>query len=245
MSRKTFRLDDKTIEFNDGDTIMDAALRAGEYIPHLCHNPEFVPHGSCRVCIVRADGRHVSACTQPAAENMDVENNTEEITTQRRTLLQMLFVEGNHMCPACEKSGACQLQAIAYYTGMLSPHFTHFFPKRSIDASHPDIVFYHNRCILCELCVRASREVDGKNVFAISGRGINSKLVFNSASGKLGDTNLAAADKAVSVCPVGALLPKHFGYDKPLGQRLYDIKPVSVAGDAAAQRSVQKSDTDE
>ena len=49
---KTFKLDGKTIPFEDGDTIMDAALRAGEYIPHLCHNPEFTPHGSCRVCIV-------------------------------------------------------------------------------------------------------------------------------------------------------------------------------------------------
>lgn len=232
-SGKTFKLDGKTIAFQDGDTIMDAALRAGEYIPHLCHNPEFTPHGSCRVCVVKVNGRHMSACTQPATENMDIDNSSDAIMELRRNLLQMLFVEGNHVCPGCEKSGACQLQAVAYYTRMLSPHYTHFFPKRSVDASHPDIAIDFNRCILCELCVRASRDVDNKNVFSITGRGLNSRLVINSASGRLGDSELSASDKAVSVCPVGAILPKHVGYDQPIGERLYDNKPISVVGDIA------------
>ena len=101
----TFTLDGKDIPFEDGDTIMDAALRAGEYIPHLCHNPEFPPHGSCRVCVVNANGRQISACTQPAVENMEVDNSSDEIMDQRRALLQMLFVEGNHVCPRCEGHG--------------------------------------------------------------------------------------------------------------------------------------------
>ena len=239
-TEKTFRLDGRDIPFEEGETVMDAALRAGEYIPHLCHNPDFPPHGSCRVCVVDVNGRHVCSCTLPAAENMDVDNSSEAITDKRRTLLQMLFVEGNHTCPACEKSGACQLQAVAYNTGMMSPHFPHFFPKRSIDASHPDLVFYFNRCILCGLCVRVSREVDKKSVFSISGRGISTKMIFNSPSGKAGDTELAITDKAVSVCPVGAILPKHLGYETPIGERLYDTKPISVVGDVAAHLSAKK-----
>jgi len=238
---KTFRLDGKDIPFEDGETVMDAALRAGEYIPHLCHNPDFPPHGSCRICVVDVNGQHLCACTLPASEDMDVDNSSGAIVDKRRTLLQMLFVEGNHTCPACEKSGACQLQAVAYYTRMLSPHFTHFFPKRSIDASHPDIVFYFNRCILCGLCVRASRDVDEKNVFAISGRGLNSKLVFNSPSGKLGDSDLLATDMAASVCPVGAILPKHLGYETPIGERLYDTMPISVVGDVATHLSANNT----
>jgi [NiFe] hydrogenase diaphorase moiety small subunit len=234
MSEKTFKLDGMEIPFNEGDTVMDAALRAGEYIPHLCHNPEFTPHGSCRVCIVDVKGRHFSACTLPAGEGMEVSSDSPEIIDQRRRILQMLFVEGNHVCPACEKSGACQLQAVAYYTRMLNPHFTHFFPQREIDASHPEIALDYNRCIVCELCVRASRDIDGKNVFAISGRGINTHLVINSASGKLGDSELEATDKAVEVCPVGAILPKHVGYEDPIGERLYDTRPISVVGDVAA-----------
>ena len=176
-TEKTFRLDGKAIPFEDGETVMDAALKAGEYIPHLCHNPDFEPHGSCRVCVVDVNGRHQCSCTLPASEGMEVDNSSEAITDKRRTLLQMLFVEGNHICPACEKSGGCQLQAVAYQTGMLSPHFTHFFPKRSIDASHPDLVFYFNRCILCGLCVRVSRDIDKKSVFALSGRGSRTRII--------------------------------------------------------------------
>ena len=243
-SEKTFKLDGKSIPFQDGDTVMDAALRAGEYIPHLCHNPEFTPHGSCRVCVVDVNGRHLSACTLPAAEGLEVDNSSEVIMDQRRNILQMLFVEGNHVCPGCEKSGACQLQAVAYYTRMLSPHYTHFFPKRSVDASHPDIAIDFNRCILCELCVRASRDVDKKNVFSITGRGLDSHLVINSASGKLGDSELSASDKAVTVCPVGAILPKHVGYEQPIGNRLYDNKPISVVGDVASANNQQDNGND-
>jgi [NiFe] hydrogenase diaphorase moiety small subunit len=238
----TFRLDGVAIEFSDGDTIMDAALRAGVYIPHLCHNPEFTPHGSCRVCIVNVSGSQVSACTQPAAAGLDVDNRSEAIVEERRNLLQMLFVEGNHVCPGCEKSGACQLQAVAYYTGMLAPHYTHFFPQRSVDASHPDTAIDFNRCILCELCVRASRDIDNKHVFSISGRGMGSHLSINSASGKLGDSTFAATDKAAHVCPVGAILPKHSGYEQPIGERLYDKQPISIVGDVAAHDSGDQGD---
>ena len=234
MSDYTFTLDGAVIEFRAGDTIMDAALRTGAYIPHLCHNPEFEPHGSCRVCLVEVNGRRVSACTQPATAGMQVDSASDAIGDARRSLLQMLFVEGNHVCPGCEKSGECKLQAVAYYTSMLSPHFTNFFPRREVDASHPDFAIDYNRCILCELCVRASRDVDGKNVFTISGRGIDSHLVVNSPSGKLGDSDFTAADKAAHVCPVGAILPKHRGFGQPIGKRLYDRQPISVVGDVAA-----------
>lgn len=233
---KAFKLDGQKIEFQDGDTIMDAALRADVYIPHLCHNPEFTPHGSCRVCVVNVDGRQVSACTQPANENALVDNSSDEITGQRRMLVQMLFVEGNHVCPGCEKSGACQLQAVAYYLHMLSPHFTHFFPRRPLDASHPDTVIDFNRCILCELCVRASGDIDHKNIFSISGRGIESHLLINSPSGKLGDSDFSATDKAAHVCPVGAILPRELGYTTPIGERLYDRQPINIVGDVAMQK---------
>lgn len=232
--QQTITIDGREVPFTEGQTIMDAALAAEVYVPHLCHNPEFVPHGSCRLCVVKVNGRFQSACTAPAAAGQVIDNSSDEIMDMRRTLLQMLFVEGNHVCPACEKSGRCQLQALAYYTGMLSPHFTHFFPLRRIDASHPDVVLDFNRCILCELCVRASRDVDKKNVFGITGRGINAKLIVNAASGKLGDTGFSVEDKAFHVCPVGAILPKHKGFEVPIGERLYDQQDISVVGDVAA-----------
>jgi [NiFe] hydrogenase diaphorase moiety small subunit len=230
---QSFTLDGRRIPFQNGQTIMGAALAAGVYIPHLCFNPEFAPHGSCRVCLIKVNNRVQAACTSPAAADQTVESETGELRDIRRGILQMLFVEGNHVCPACEKSGACQLQAVAYYVGMLAPHYTHFFPRRPVDASHPEAVIDFNRCILCELCVRASRDVDGKNVFAVQGRGIQAHLVVNTSSGKLGATDFSIADKAAQVCPTGAILIKHRGYEIPIGQRLYDRKPINVVGDVA------------
>ncbi len=230
---KTFTLDGKVIPFEEGETIMEAAAAAGVYIPHLCHHPEFKPHGSCKLCTVNIGGRLGAACTNRAAEGMAVESETEALNADRRALTQMLFVEGNHVCPSCEKSGNCQLQAVAYHLGMLTPHFTHFYPARDVDASHPDVLLERNRCILCELCVRASRDVDGKNVFGIGGRGIKARLIVNSASGRLADTSLSVTDRAAEVCPTGAIIRKRHGFTVPIGKRLYDhhdIAEVPVAG---------------
>jgi [NiFe] hydrogenase diaphorase moiety small subunit len=226
-SGASFLLDGEEIAFTPGQTLLQAARAAGKWIPHLCWHPDFPPHGSCKLCTVKIGSRHVSACTTEAAAGMEVENRSAELDDLRRTLLQMLFVEGNHFCPSCEKSGHCLLQATAYDLGMLSPHFDHFYPDRPVDASHPDILLDFNRCILCELCVRASRDVDGKNVFALSGRGIKGQLVVNAQSGRLADTDFAASDRAASICPVGVILRKRVGFAVPIGQRPYDAAPVS------------------
>ena len=223
----TFTLDDQEIEFGPGDSILQAATRAGCYIPHLCWHAGFHAHGSCRLCTVKVNGRMGAACTVQASAGQNVESNTEELRTQRRTLLQMLFVEGNHFCPSCEKSGNCRLQATAYEAGMTGPHFEEFYPNRPVDASHPDLLLDLNRCILCELCVRASHDLDGKDVFAIGGHGIGAHLLVNSPSGLLGDSAIAASDHAAHVCPVGALLPKRQGFAIPIGQRRFDLEPVS------------------
>jgi [NiFe] hydrogenase diaphorase moiety small subunit len=232
---QSFTLDGVDLMFSPGDTILQAANRAGRYIPHLCWHPEFAAHGSCRVCTVKVNGRTGSACTVNAAAGLDVESNTDELNAHRKTLLQMLFVEGNHFCPSCEKSGNCLLQATAYQIGMEGPHFEEFYPARPVDASHPDILLDFNRCILCELCVRASRDVDGKSVFAIGGHGINTHLLVNSASGQLADTAMALGDRAASICPVGVILPKRRGFVIPIGQRQYDALSVAeqTEGDPA------------
>lgn len=223
---QTFSLDGKEIPFVDGQTIMEAATAADVYIPHLCHQPEFTPHGSCKLCNVMVNGRTCSACTFPATAGSEVLSETDEINAARQKITQMLFVEGNHFCPSCEKTGNCQLQGVAYHLNMLDNHFPLFYPTREIDASHPDVMIDHNRCIFCTLCVRASQQADGKDVFAISGRGINKHLIINAESGKLKDTNLDKNDTAAQICPTGAILIKRTGYTIPIGERIYDHKQI-------------------
>ena len=73
--------------------------------------------------------------------------------------------------------------------------------------------------------MRASRDLDGKNVFAIAGRGGAATLIVNSPSGKLADTDFSASDRAAHICPVGAILIKEHGFPTPIGERPYDRHP--------------------
>lgn len=232
-TRKTFHLDGVEIPFREGQTVFDAAMAAGVYIPHLCHNPDFEPHSSCRLCTVIVNGRPFASCTQPAVAGQDVKSDTPELNDMRRSLTEMLLVEGNHYCPACEKSGSCRLQATAYALGVQHYHFPQFFPHRDVDASHSEIILDRDRCILCGLCVRISRRVDKKNVFAMTGRGISTTIVIDSPSGLLVDSRVSRDDEAVQHCPVGALMMKGEAFKVPIGERLYDQSPISE--DSVAQ----------
>jgi [NiFe] hydrogenase diaphorase moiety small subunit len=220
-----FTIDGVDVTGKAGQTILQAASEAGIYIPRLCAHKDLTAHGSCRVCTVMVNGRPQAACIQPIAEGSIVENDTPEVKDLRRSLIEMLFVEGNHYCMFCEKSGNCELQAMAYRLGIQAPRHPYFFPQRHLDATHPDIFIDHNRCILCGRCVRASKELDGKNVFQFVGRGAHKRVGFNSAAG-LGHTEAAVSDRFVAICPVGAILKKRVGFAVPVGQRLYDTKPI-------------------
>jgi [NiFe] hydrogenase diaphorase moiety small subunit len=237
MSASTFTIDGRTVPFHSGQSILDAAAAAGVYLPHLCHEPGVAPHGSCKLCTVLVDGKPATACTTPAREGVSVTNDTQALNDDRRALVELLFVEGDHICPACEKTGNCKLQALGYFLRMTALTFDHFYPARELDCSHPDFVLDRSRCVLCALCVRASRDIDGKNVFAIGGRGLRSRLLVNAASGRLGDTDFARGDAAARVCPVGAIVPKREAYLVPIGQRKYDGRSIAeVALEEAARR---------
>ncbi|MGO9419967.1 2Fe-2S iron-sulfur cluster-binding protein [Roseiarcus sp.] len=227
-----FTIDEQPVPFVPGQTILEAAKAAGVYIPHLCFQPDFKRHGGCKLCTVLVNGRTQTACTHKAAVGQEVDVNTPELDAMRRSLVQMLFIEGNHFCPACEKSGACQLQALGYEYEMMSPHFVELYPHREVDASHPDVLLDFNRCILCELCVRASRDVDHKEVFAVAGRGLDAKLIINSPTGKLGDSAFAVTDRAAHVCPVGAIIVKRVGFATAIGERPYDLAQISAEAES-------------
>ena len=231
-----FTIDGVCLEGRSGQTIMEAADEGGIYIPRLCHMKGLVPQGSCRICTVLVNGSPQTACTQPIAQGMVIENDAEQLSSFRRDLVEMLLAEGNHFCMFCEKSGNCELQALAYRLGITAPKYPYQFPVRDVDASHPDIFLDRNRCVLCGRCVRASRDLDEKNVFQFVDRGAGRRVAVN-AEVRLSDTNVDVTDQAVSACPVGVILRKRVGYAVPIGRRLYDHQPIG--SDVEATRSAQ------
>jgi [NiFe] hydrogenase diaphorase moiety small subunit len=223
----SFRItvDGLQIDATAGQSVIQACDAAGIYIPRLCHHPDLEPAGNCRVCTCKINGRNSAACVTPAMQGMVVENATPQLTADRRAVIEMLFVEGDHPCPYCVASGDCELQALGYRLGMVAPLQPYQQPKRGIDATHPDIYLDHDRCILCSRCIRASRMEDGKSVFGFEGRGIAMRLNVDAAGG-LGETQMAAIDKAAQICPVACIVIKRGAYRVPNGSRRFDLTPI-------------------
>jgi [NiFe] hydrogenase diaphorase moiety small subunit len=224
MSKIQFELDGKQCTGKAGQTIVEAARDNGVYIPVLCWYEGMKPAGICRMCTVKVGGRNMAACTTPVAEGMIVESAIPELEDMRKALVEMLFVEGNHMCPTCEKSGNCDLQALGYRYQLLAPRFPYEFPKRSVDASYTRIMIDNNRCVDCRRCVRGIVTKDGKHVFAMTKRSGKSTIVADrELEAKLSDD---LAKKAMDQCPVGAILMKEIGFAVPIGKRKYDKAPI-------------------
>lgn len=224
MSDIKFTIDGKACTAKSGQTIVEAAKANGIYIPVLCHFEGLKPAGTCRICTVKVGGRNMAACTTPVTEGMLIENMTSEIEDMRKQLVEMLFVEGNHMCPVCEKSGNCELQALGYRYKMMVPRFPYLWPVRNVIADTPKIYLDRNRCVQCLRCVRDVVTADGKHVFAVTERGGKTLITIDRAlAATLSDD---AAAKAMKQCPVGCILRKEVGYKVPIGQRIYDKKPI-------------------
>lgn len=219
-----FEIDGKTCVAEKGQSIIDAAADNGVFIPSLCHVEGVKPAGSCRICNVKVNGHNMTACTTQVDEGMVVENDIPELIELRTAIIEALFVTGNHFCPSCEKSGNCELQALAYRYQMLVPRFPYEFPIKGVDASADHIFHDRNRCILCKRCIRTITK-DGKHVFAYHGRGGEHLHVVM-------DEDLAShltegeAQEAMEICPVGAILKKEQGYIVPIGERKFDKLPI-------------------
>lgn len=219
-------IDGKSYKALENQTIVEAAKDNGIYIPTLCYLEGMGNLlGTCRVCTVKNNGHNVAGCTQPVEAGAIVEVNTPELIDFRKALIEMLFVEGNHLCPSCEKSGDCDLQALAYRFNMFVPRFPFNFYNREIDMeTSPLIVMEHNRCILCKRCVEIVKTEDGEKIFEFQNRGNHVEVHIDPEHGlKL---TPALGQQASDICPVGAILYKGKGFDRPIGSRKYDKHPI-------------------
>ncbi len=218
-------IDGEAVEAQLGQTLVAAAAAYGIYIPTICSLPNQPSIGTCRVCSVRVNGQVMAACTIRVRDGLVVEVNSPDLLDMRRAIVELLFVEGNHNCPSCEKSGRCQLQAVAYEVGMTSARFPYRYPVREAEPSAQQIWLERDRCIFCQRCVELVHDAGtGRKVFSISHRGPAARIEI--------DTELADAmteeqvDEAVRICPVGAILKKRVGHDTPIGARRFEVRSV-------------------
>ncbi len=92
MNSVTLKIDNCTIETKPGDTILEAALKNGIYIPNLCHHPDLKPAGVCRLCMVDIGGRgRVMSCLTPVEQDISVMTETPEISRIRRMTVTLHY----------------------------------------------------------------------------------------------------------------------------------------------------------
>lgn len=225
MNKILITINGKDYSAEPGKMVLEVAKENGIYIPTLCHYEGIKPQGSCRVCTCTIDGRKMTACTTPVSHRMVVETNTEELEKIRATIIELLFAEGNHFCPACERSGNCELQALAYRYKMMVSQFPYSFVSKDIDAANSKIMIDHNRCILCKRCIRRKKEEGNPSWFVFKGRGHKTQInIDHELIDK--EFNDDLAQEAMDTCPVGAIIRKEKGFDVPIGERKYDKNPI-------------------
>ena len=196
---KTLVIDEQEVSARAGQTILEVARENDINIPTLCHLEGLSDVGACRLCLVEIKGSNklLPACVATVQEGMEVSTNTERLQKHRRTILELLFAERNHICSVCVSNGHCELQALAQEQGLTHVRLPYRNPELTVDASHERFTVDHNRCILCTRCVRVCAEIEGAHVWDVMGRGINSHRHHRSARG-LGKLQLAPA--AASAC---------------------------------------------
>jgi len=192
------------------ETVLQAALRNGFYIPYFCWHKSLSIHGNCRICGVQPEGKNwvEIACNMPVAEGMRVLTDSDIVREHRKATLQFITLNHPVDCGICDKAGECTLQDYHFeYNGERSISIEPKVTSTKYVELSSRIVLDNERCILCTRCVRFTREISKSNALGVKHRGDES-LVRPSDDGAF-ETDVYS-DNVVDLCPVGALLSRSF-----------------------------------
>jgi formate dehydrogenase alpha subunit len=195
-------------------TIMEASLRKGIYIPHLCHHRELEPVGACRLCLVEIEGKWkkiVISCKTKVQDGMVVRTETPEINDIRKVTLELLIADHDTDCLDCAQNTKCALQRVADHVGYNKKRLKRLKPKEKrlpIDESNPFFQFDPNRCVLCGICVRTCDELQNINAIDFVHRGLGTKVAGFGDKPRI-ESNCESCGECIVRCPVGALTEKN------------------------------------
>ena len=211
-----FIMNGKTIEAEEGMSILEAARENGVNIPTLCHDKELTPFGGCRLCVVEVEGSKnlVASCSAKVREGMVVNTESEKVVKTRRDILDLLYSNHPQDCLTCEKSGECGLQDLCYKYGIKEGSFKGEVKKYAIDSLNPVMERDQSKCILCGKCVRVCSEIQVTSTIDFTGRGFNSK-VTTGFDNPIDYKNCRMCGQCITACPTGALINKQLKGVRP------------------------------
>jgi len=202
-------INDRTIEAEDGETILSAARRAGIEIPTLCAVKGLPPTGACRICVVEVAGFGglVPSCSYPVAQGMKVQTHSPRALEARKTIVELLLADHPDDCLYCARNNACELQSLAQNLGIRQRRYRGTSLPIRLDVSSPGIVRDPAKCVLCGRCVAVCPQVVVNDVLEFGNRGAKAKIVCD-ADRPMGLSTCVQCGACVEVCPVGALVFK-------------------------------------
>jgi len=197
-------IDDKQVEVERGQTILEAAQTAGIEIPLLCYFAHTTANGLCRLCVVEIDGVRglQPACITEARSQAVIHTRSERVERIRRTILEMLAA-------SVDLSDAPEvLQMLEDYKA--KPERFNGARKRqpALIDDNPAYIRDYAKCVLCWRCVQVCA-VDAQFTHAInfSSRGFETQI--NTFFEKpMTETTCVFCGQCVGVCPTGALKAK-------------------------------------
>ena len=220
---RTLVIDGKDVAATEDQSVLSAARESGVIIPTLCHLEGLSDVGACRLCLVEVEGssKLLPACTTKVEEGMKVTTSSERLAAYRRTIIELFFLERNHVCAVCVANNHCELQEKARELQVTHFELPPLHPEVAVDASHERFVLDQNRCILCTRCVRVCDEIEGAHTWDIRGRGANARLVSDLGTPWGSSTTCTSCGKCVQVCPTGALFEKGRSVSEAKARRPY------------------------
>jgi heterodisulfide reductase subunit A-like polyferredoxin len=178
------KIDGKDIQVAEDTTILQAAEKAGVWIPTLCFSDLFEPYGVCRICSVEVirgkRSRIVTACNYPVREGISVQTNSKRVQWIRKMIMELMLSRWPNVKV---------IKDLAERLGIGAPRFASLERDEAPDA-----------CILCGMCVNVCKDLVKANILGFESRGIQRKVVL--PFGEPNDKCLVCGACA-SVCPTG------------------------------------------
>lgn len=204
-------IDQTEVEFNPGETIIQAALRSGFEIPHFCYHPAMSVAGNCRICLVEVEKmpKLVIACATPATEGMTVYTKSDKVIQAQNAVMEFLLINHPLDCPICDEAGECKLQDYAYRYSVGYSRFDESKNQKDKRVSlGPNVMFDQERCISCSRCIRFCEEIAKDPELTFVQRGDH--VTIETFPGQELDNPYSM--NVIEICPVGALTSKDFRF---------------------------------
>ncbi len=201
----------KTVEVENGTTVIRAAAEVGVEIPHFCWHPGLSIAGNCRMCLVEIEKmpKLAIACSTQVADGMVVHVNSQKAVEARKAVLEFILINHPLDCPICDEAGECNLQDYTYSHGPGHSALEEAKNKKSKRVSlGPNVVYDAERCILCSRCIRFMDEIAKNPTLTFVERG--DRVYIDTFPGKELDDPYSM--NVIDICPVGALTNREYRF---------------------------------